>query len=132
MKTFELTLLRDEFAVCRLGPDAEVPQWASEGAFSSVSRTPAELSIVCAASAVPGDVRATRDFRCLEVRGPFEFSEIGVLAALTGALADAGVSVFAVSTYDTDYLFLRHDELAAGCRALREAGHRVATPDGST
>lgn len=91
----------------------------------SVTRTPSELSIVCAAGRVPAGVTAVRDWRALVVAGPLDFSEIGVLASLTGPLAGVGVSVFALSTYDTDYLLVREAALEEAVAALHEAGHAI-------
>ena len=105
------------FAVARLPPEAPVPAWAT-GAVTSITRTPEELSIVCDDEAVPSGVYATRDFAALRVVGTIDFGVVGLLATLTRALADAGVSVFAVSTFDTDYLFVRTSDLPRARDAL--------------
>src|SRR5205085_13631 len=97
-----LLVLEDTFTVCRLGRDTPIPPWATSGGFFSISRTPEELSVVCHQDAVPEGILSERDWRCLRVAGTIPFSVVGVLAALTTALAQAGVSVFAVSTFDTD------------------------------
>ena len=120
-----LDVLPGSFAVCRLGADASLPPWASGAAFSSVTRTPHELSILCDGEAVPADVEAQREFRALMVRGPLDFSLTGILAALAGTLAAAAVSIFPVSTYETDYLFVRSVDLNRSIAALRAAGHTV-------
>jgi uncharacterized protein len=120
-----LDVLPGSFAVCRLSADASLPAWASGAAFSSVTRTPHELSILCDGEAVPADVEAQRGFRALRVRGPLDFSLTGILAALAGALAAAAVSIFPISTYDTDYLFVRAVDLNRSIAALRAAGHTV-------
>ena len=120
-----LDVLPGSFAVCRLSADASLPSWASGAAFSSITRTPHELSILCDGEAVPADVEAQREFRALMVRGPLDFSLTGILAALAGALAAAPVSIFPVSTYDTDYLFVRSVDLNRSIAALRAAGHTV-------
>jgi hypothetical protein len=105
------------FAVARLPADAPVPAWAT-GALVSITRTPDELSIVCDDDAVPAEVRAERDFAALRVAGTIDFSVVGLLAALTRVLADAEVSVLALSTYDTDYLLVRSVELERARAAL--------------
>jgi hypothetical protein len=120
-----LDVLPGAFAVCRLSPDASVPAWVSSGAFSSITRTHHELSILCDDDVVPADVQAQREFRALMVRGPLDFSLTGILAALAGALAAAAVSILPVSTYDTDYLFVRAVDLQRSIAALRAAGHTV-------
>ena len=94
----------------------------------SVTRTPDELSIVCSEASVPPTARAQRGWRALEVQGPLDFSLTGVLAALTAPLAQARISIFALSTYDTDYLLVPGEDLARACATLTAAGHTVAGP----
>jgi hypothetical protein len=122
-----LTELPGELAVCQLPTDAAIPDWTWGGPVSAVVRTADELSVVCAADAVPGGVTCRRGWRCLRVEGPFDLGQVGVMAALTGPLAAAGVSLFALSTYDTDYLLVQGDDLPRAAEALRRAGHGVAT-----
>jgi hypothetical protein len=119
-----LLLLPGTYAVCRLPTDDTVPPWAA-GPFLSVTRTADELSVVCGEDAVPAGVRCERGFRCLRVAGTLGFGLVGVLAALLEPLAGAGVSVLAVSTFDTDYLLVREADLGRAAEALRAAGHRV-------
>jgi hypothetical protein len=97
-----------------------------QGAFFSVTRTPAELSAVCDVAALPPGVRAEAPWSMLAVRGPLDFNITGVLAGLATPLATAGISIFAVSTYDTDYVLVRSDDLDAAVLALREAGHNIS------
>ena len=119
-----LTLLPDRLAVCRLEQDAPLPVWAV-GAVTSITRTPDELSVVCPEDTVPGGIRAECGFRCLTVAGPLDFALTGVLASLASPLAAAGVSIFVVSTFDTDLLLVRETLLARALAALRDSGHRV-------
>jgi hypothetical protein len=123
-----IELLPGTFAVSRLEPDAKVPAWAERGALVSVTRTRAELSIVCEGGFVPSDVKAQRGFRCLRVVGPLDFAETGILESLANPLARAGISIFALSTYDTDFLLLPERDLEAALLALSEAGHAVSRP----
>ncbi len=125
MLRYELDLLPERYAIARFDADAAIPAWAHTTSFSSVTRTPAELSIVCEESALPADLDAERGFRCLGMRGPLEFSEIGILAALTGILAEAEISLFVLSTYDTDYLLVAEANVERAIRALTESGHVV-------
>jgi hypothetical protein len=123
-----LVLLPDLFAVCRLDPKAPLPAWATAGSSALVSftRTASELSTVCAQEHVPEkNVRAERDWRCLMVEGPLDFSLTGVLAALLAPLAEAGVSIFALATFDTDYLLVRAAQLDLAVETLSAAGHPV-------
>jgi NAD+ diphosphatase len=106
------------FAVARLHAHADVPAWVPGDGFVAITRTRDELSIVCAQDAVPEDVRAERGYAALEVAGPLDPGLVGVLARLTAALARAGIPVFAVSTYDTDYLLVRAPDLGRAQAAL--------------
>jgi hypothetical protein len=120
-----LILLPDEMVVARLSADAALPDWALAASFVSITRTPDELSILCPASHAPDDIQAERGWRCLQVAGPLDFSLVGMLASLLGPLQEAGVSVFALSTYDTDYLLMKNTQLSRALKALRAAGHHI-------
>ncbi len=121
----KLTVLDGVFAVCRLSPDQPVPAWAQGGPFLTITRTAEELSLVCSQQSVPPETPAQSDFRILKAEGPLDFSLVGLLANLTAALAAANVSVFAVSTYDTDYILVRNRDLPSATKALESAGHAV-------
>jgi hypothetical protein len=122
-----LDLLPGSYAICRLEPHAAIPPWATRGEFSSLTRTATELSIVCASDAVPDAVHGQRGYRGLAVRGPLDFSLVGIVASLGVALAAASISIFVVSTHDTDYLFVRDADLGRAVATLRDAGHAVVT-----
>jgi hypothetical protein len=124
-RSFELSLLSQTFAICRLAPDAAVPEWATQGQFFSITRTGDELSVIAETGLVPARLRTEVTWRVMEVRGPFDFSEVGVLAALVQPLAASGVSVFTISTFDTDYLLVRCTQLREAVAALRNASHTV-------
>jgi hypothetical protein len=121
----ELTLLRRPLAVCRLDPESEIPEWARKGPFFSITRTPEEVSIVCDDAHVPAQIPAERDWRAYRLKGPIPFTAIGVLSALVAPLARSGISVFAISTFDTDYLLVRHADVKKATLALREDAHQV-------
>lgn len=117
-----LRLLEGRFAVARLPADAEVPGHLESPEFVSITRTPAELSIVCRDTPdLPG--RVEPGWRCLAVDGTLSFDQVGILASLAQPLADVEVSIFVVSTYDTDYLLVKEDRLKEAEAALRAAGH---------
>jgi len=119
-----LSLLSDTFAICRLEPDADIPSWALAGDFYSITRTVEELSLVCLQEVVPEGTRAEKGYRCLKVGGPLDFSLTGILSSLTIPLAQAGISVLAISTFDTDYLLVKEAQVDRAVQKLSQAGHR--------
>lgn len=124
-----LELLPAEFGVARLPAPDEVPVWAHDGAFCSITRSERELSIVCEAASIPRQCRQHSGFRCLRVAGTLAFEQTGVLLALTAPLTQAGVSILAIGTYDTDYLLVPAAALEQAVGALRAAGHDVTSMD---
>lgn len=117
-------ILDGGYAIARLPADAEIPGWVV-GPFCSVTRTVDELSIVVAENLLPAGVTAEAGWRLLAVEGPLDFSQIGVLASLADPLTAAEVSLFAISTYDTDYLMVRRTDLQRARGALEKAGHEL-------
>ena len=122
-----LELLPETLAICRLQPAAPIPPWAMQPSpFLTVSRTAEELSITTLQSAVPAEVTCARDYRALRVRGPLPLNLVGILAALAEPLAAAGLSIFAIATFDTDYVLVKAGDLPAALEALRRAGHEIS------
>ena len=123
-----LRVLPGRFAVCRLDASAALPSWFSltDGAVAAVVRRGGdELSLVCASGAPPADVVAERDWMALEIAGPMEFTLTGVLASVASPLAEAGVPIFALATYDTDVVLVPGARAEDAVRALRDGGHEV-------
>jgi hypothetical protein len=123
-----LEILTDTLAICQLDSTQPLPPWARlrEDEFLSVTRTRDELSIILAQSRAPAAVKCERNWRAFKVRGPLDFNQVGIIAGLSGTLADAGVSIFALSTYDTDYVLVKQGDLERAAAALRRAGYPVA------
>ena len=115
-RCLELSLLPERFAIARLAGDRALPTWATGGSL---------LSVVCELGRVPVDVSAQPSWRVFKVHGPFVLTEIGVLSALAVPLADAKISLFAISTFDTDYLLVESATLSAAIAALELAGHKI-------
>lgn len=126
---------REPLAVCQLAADAPVPGWAtSPGGLRAAVRSSGELSLVCADDAVPDDVRREGPFTAFEVDGPLDLALTGVIAALLAPLAAAGVSVFTISTFNTDWILVPDAQTLAAVTALTRAGHTIidtAASDGS-
>ena len=121
----QLYVLDELYAVVRLDPDGPLPLWAQRGHFRSVTRTDTEMSIVCREEDVPADSSAERGWVCFQVAGPLDFSLTGVVASLVTPLADEGIPLFVLSTFETDYLLVREHDLHRSVEALTNAGHSV-------
>ena len=113
--------------MCLLPPDAETPPWALDSSFFTVSRTADELSVIVPEIRVPPEVKCEKRFRVIKVRGPLEFNAVGILASLAGPLAEAGVSIIAISTYLTDYILVRQKDLQRAVRKLQSVGHTITS-----
>jgi hypothetical protein len=124
VRSLNLTVLQDEFSVWRLAADAPLPS-IEAGGLLSITRTDNELSIV-SSSNVPAGVTAETGWRCLRVEGPLSFELTGVLADLSAPLARAGIPIFVISTYDTDYVLVKVTDLESACSALRDEGYTVS------
>ncbi len=126
----DLVTLPGRFAVCRLAPEDTLPAWAMGARPLFVAATDEELSVVCPSERVPAGVRAEGPWRALRVRGTLDFALTGVLASLAAPLAAAGISLFAISTFDTDYVLVREGDLVRALTTLAAAGHRLVPATG--
>jgi len=121
-----LELLPDTLAICRLPAGTSLPAWAHPSStFLTVSWTAEELSITTVQHVVPPGLPCERDYRAFRVRGPLPLDLIGILAAMADPLAEAGLGIFAISTYDTDYVLVKARDLDVALAALEGAGHRI-------
>jgi uncharacterized protein len=117
--------LKEKFAICRLSPESPIPEWGLKGCFTSITRTAEELSIVCPVENVPAEFKPELQWTCFHLEGPFSFTETGILASFIGPLSENGVPIFAISTYDTDYVLIREDFAGMALPALQAAGHEL-------
>ena len=124
-KVFSLILLPDHLTVCRLPPDALLPSWAESNGLQAIIRTSDELCIICDEDKVPANITAEPDWRALKVQGPLVFSEVGVLVSLANPLAEAGISIFVISTFETDYILVKKADLESTITALEKVGHSI-------
>ena len=122
-----LEVVPGAFAVTKLQASAPVPEWATRGAFTSVTRTSEELSIVCPEENVPPEAKSERGWKCLRIVGQFDFAMVGVLASVVGPLAQAGIPVFVISTFDTDYVLMKAEDLSLGVRGARGGGAQFSS-----
>jgi hypothetical protein len=117
----ELTLLDTPLSICRLEPDAPVPEWAWSSAFISITRTQEELSIV--SEWAPDDIKQEAGWRAFKISGPLEFGLVGVLVSVIEPLRESGIPVFVISTFYTDYVLVKRADIERASEALRSAGH---------
>jgi len=125
---FVLSVMRGTYAICRLPAGASVPDVEDDAAFLSVTRSADETSVVCDQRSIPDGAVSDGGWRVLKVEGPLDLGTVGVIAHLSAARADAGVALFVVSTFDTDYLLVREASLSGAVAALRRAGDDVRLP----
>ena len=120
-----LGVTRDKVSVCRLPADSPIPMWAFESDFFSITKTPDELSIVCSEKIIPEDIQKESNYRVIKVEGPLDFSLVGILAEISTRLAQRDISLFAISSYDTDYILVKESKLEDAILALTDAGHDI-------
>ena len=128
-RTLTLSVMEGRYAIAKFPCDAEIPAWAADSAFFSVTRTLEELSVVIAETSVPAGLDASRGWRMLKVHGPFAFEETGVVAALANPLARVGVGICVISTYDSDFLLVQQEEIPVAVETLEHAGHKILQLD---
>jgi hypothetical protein len=122
-KKFKLKLLDDDFGIVKMDPDRPVPAWAMECPFYSVTRTESELTIVCPEKGIPAHIEYDGSWKCIQVEGVFDFEAIGVIASLSGALSQSGISIFVISSYITDYILIKHKNAERAIRVLKDLGN---------
>jgi hypothetical protein len=125
MKTLTLSILPYHLSVCRLSPSVSLPGWLFTLPFWSVTRTADELSVVLPEENVSGDWKSEKGWRGLMVLGPLDFSLVGILAALAASLAAAGIPILALSTFDTDYLLVKEQDLFRAVEVLTASGYEI-------
>jgi hypothetical protein len=126
MNPVRFSVVPGRWAIARVSPDAPMPMWAfAADGFVSITRTADELSVVCPESVVPRGVQVEPGWALLKLLGPFPFDEVGVLASVASPLAAAGISLFALSTFDTDYVLVKEARLPSASEALVFAGHEL-------
>ncbi|MEA4826995.1 MAG: ACT domain-containing protein [Clostridium sp.] len=126
-KILTMRLLKEKYGVCRLDKTDLIPEWTKDSDFFSITKTSDELSIVCFQDSIPNDVKCERDWRILKIEGPLDFSLIGILASISAILAQKGISIFAISTYDTDYILVKDKDINNAIEALVNERYEVIT-----
>ncbi|MFW2487415.1 ACT domain-containing protein [Clostridium chromiireducens] len=124
-KILTMRLLKEIYGVCRLDKNELIPEWAQKSDFFSITKTKEELSIVCSQEWIPANMRCEKDWRILKVEGPLDFSLIGILSSISTVLANNKISIFAISTYDTDYILVKSSDLDNAIESLLKEGYEV-------
>lgn len=114
-----LQLLPAIYGVCKLSPNDSIPKWATASTFYSITKTSEELSIVCLQENIPSSIQCEKDWRILKIKGPLDFSLIGILSSLSNLMALNQISIFALSTYDTDYILIKQKDIDNAIQMLR-------------
>ncbi|GAP22308.1 hypothetical protein ADM99_16455 [Leptolinea tardivitalis] len=117
-RSFNISPMPGEYAIVRLGPAEPVPAWVDCGIFYSITRTPEELSLLVETAAVPHGLEMESGWKGLKLEGPFPFDANGILAGILSPLAEAGISILAVSTFETDYVFVKSENFDEALRVL--------------
>lgn len=125
LEMIRMKLLDGRYGVARLESGMGIPDWA-KGEFTSITATPDELSVTCAEECIPEGVRCESGWRVLKVLGPLDFSLVGILSRISGIMAKEGISIFAISTFDTDYILVKDEKAEAAVSALKAEGFEVS------
>ena len=125
MSSLTLKLIDGKLSIHRFPAASQVPAQVYESNFYTISKTDDELSIVCSNSVKFDCDTSSTDWQGFKVIGPLDFSLTGIMAELSTVLAQANISIFAISTYDTDYILVKADKMPAASEALQSAGYSI-------
>lgn len=126
MNKLTIEVLKGKFGVCQLDSQASIPTWCQQGEFYNITKTSDELSIVCLEDYIPSSIQNVEKAWCvLKIVGPLDFSLVGILAKISQLMADHHISIFALSTYDTDYILVKQDKADQAIDALIKAEYHV-------
>ena len=124
-RQLQLSLLKDKYGICTLPNTAPIPDWALTQSLASITRTEKELTIVCRLEILPSQYQSGPNWRCFKIDGSFDLNQIGVISSISSPLADAGISIYVISTYDTDYFLIQEQNLEQTISTLSDIGHNI-------
>ena len=127
-RQLQLSLLDEIYGICVFENDTPIPEWAAAASFCSIIRTQKELTIVCPQNTIDSDCEYDADWRCFRVDGSFDFNQIGVISSLAAPLAQAGISIFVVSSFDTDYILVKGENVEQTIAVFSDNGHFIVGP----
>ena len=119
--------MEGSYGICVFESDTPIPDWAVTASLCSITRTDKELTVVCPQNIIPADIKHERDWRCFRIDGSFDLNQIGVISSLAAPLAQAGISIFVVSSYDTDYILVKEQKVEQAVAVLSDNGHSIVT-----
>ena len=115
--------MSENYSICSFDPDATFPDWTGNPSILSITKTPKEITVVCEQNHVPGECTKSENWKCIKVEGSFDLDAVGVLASIAGPLAQNKISLYVISTYDTDYVLIHAKNIDRATSCLRESGH---------
>lgn len=120
---YHFKILKDLYSVCKLTPDSDIPHWVNKNEFYSVTKTDEEFSILCLQNDVPANIKCELNWKILKIDSKLDFSMVGVIAQISKSLAENNISIFVISTFDTDYICVKEKDLAQTINILKKAGN---------
>lgn len=118
-------LIDEKFGICRLKANEKLPEWVISSSIFSITRTKEELSVICPVNVIPENIECEINWNCFKVKGPLDFDQIGILSKISNTLYENEISIFVMSTYDTDYIFVKQKNCKAAFYALETAGMKI-------
>lgn len=119
-KMFSIKILDEKFAICKLSPTSNIPTWIQNKTFYSITKTADELSIVCFEKSVPKNIISEKGWKAIVVNEELDFSLIGIISSISTSLSKNGISVFVISTFNTDYILIKEEKLKSALTILNE------------
>lgn len=120
-----LKLLKGEYSVCRFDKNDEIPKWIFNEEFFSITKTEDELSIVCLQDNIKENIKCEKGWKVLKIEGPLDFSLIGILSRISTLMANNDISIFAISTYDTDYILIKEESINKAIKVLEDSNYNI-------
>jgi hypothetical protein len=124
-RQLNLSLLDEEYGICSLPAAASIPDWSLKQSLISITRTDEELTIVCRQDLIPPEFKSDLNWRCFKIDGAFDLNQTGVISSISSPLADAGISIYVISTYSTDYFLVKEKKLDQTISVLSDSGHNI-------
>jgi hypothetical protein len=126
-RKLKLSLLKDKYGICSLPATTPIPDWALKESLISITRTKEELTIVCRQDLIPSQIQCDPNWRCFRIDGAFDLNQTGVISSISSPLANAGISIYVISTYNTDYFLVKEENVNQTISVLSSSAHSIKT-----